>query len=45
VAEFHRIHGLDPAAPLTVSPTQRTAGDVQQTISEVAGTVTVTRLP
>lgn len=45
VVDVHRIHGLDPAAPLQVSATQRSAGDIEQTIVDAAGTVTVTRAP
>jgi hypothetical protein len=39
------LHGLDPAKPLVVSPTARTAGDLAQTVAEAAGTTTVTRVP
>ena len=31
--QLHRLEGLDPAAPLTVTPTSRSAGDISQTIS------------
>jgi hypothetical protein len=45
VAVF-RVLGLDPTRPLIVSRTERTAGpEVEQDISEVNGTVTVTRRP
>lgn len=37
--------GLDPANPQTTTPTSIEAGGVQQSITEAAGTVTVTRLP
>lgn len=43
--DLHGIHGLAAASPLIVSPTQRAAGAIEQSISEAAGTVTVTRLP
>ena len=46
LAEIWRIHGLDPAAPLNVTPTSRSAGDVAQTISgDGATSTTVSRLP
>ena len=41
--ETHTIHGLDPAAPLTVTETQRTAGTLVQTIVTSGGTTTVSR--
>ena len=37
--------GLDPANPQTTTTTTISAGPVQQSITEAAGTVTVTRLP
>ena len=40
--QIHLLHGLDAAAPLTVSPTARQAGAVAQTVTEAAGTVTIT---
>jgi hypothetical protein len=43
--EVAAIHGLDPTAPLQVSQTSRTAGDIVQTIADSGGTVTVTRQP
>lgn len=44
VADVHAVHGLDPAAPLIVTPTRRAAGAVEQDIATAAdGTVTVTR--
>jgi len=44
ILEIHRILGLDAARPLNVSATQRDAGsEITQSISEAAGTVTVTR--
>lgn len=43
LAELWRLAGLDLAAPLTVTETTRLAGDVEQSIAEVNGTVTVTR--
>lgn len=42
--ELYRLAGLDPTKPLVVTPTTRTAGDIEQTISEASGTVTVTRI-
>lgn len=42
--ELHRIMGLDPTKPLVVTSTTRTAGaEIEQSIAEAAGTVTVTR--
>jgi len=42
--EVFKMHGLDPAAPLVVTTTARTAGDITQSINDNgAGTVTVTR--
>jgi hypothetical protein len=41
--ELHKIHGLEAGSPLTVSPTQRSAGGIVQTLSEAGGTTTVTR--
>jgi len=44
LTEIYDLLGLDPTKPLTVSATERAAGgDITQTISEAAGTVTVTR--
>lgn len=43
--ELHRIHGLQPSAPLTVGQTSRQAGGIVQAISESGGVVTVTRAP
>ena len=43
--EVGAILGPSAASPLVVSPMQRTVGDIEQTITESAGTVTVTRLP
>ncbi len=43
LADLHKIHGLLVGAPLSVSTTARTAGDVSQVVAEVAGVVTVTR--
>lgn len=42
--EVHRISGLNAAAPLVVSPTGRQAGAITQSVAEVAGTTTITRL-
>jgi len=42
--EIYRLFGLDPTKPLVVTTTSREAGaEIQQTIDENAGTVTVTR--
>jgi hypothetical protein len=40
--QIHLLHGLDAAAPVTVSPTARQAGAVAQTVAEASGTVTIT---
>lgn len=42
--EIHKIHGLQPAAPLNVTDTSRQAGGISQTIVEAGPTVTVTRV-
>lgn len=42
--DLAKIHGLVPSAPLVVTATSRTAGDIAQTIDDAAGVVTVTRL-
>jgi hypothetical protein len=39
-----KIHGLVIGTPLVVEATQRTAGDIEQTISESNGVVTVERI-
>lgn len=41
--EIAKLHGLVEDAPLRVSATQRTAGDIVQTITEAGGTTIVTR--
>jgi hypothetical protein len=41
--ELHLIHGLRSGSPLTVTPTNRNAGIVDQTIAEAGNDVTVTR--
>ena len=41
VKELHRLQGLDASYPLTVTPTQRTTGDIDQTISGDGQNVTV----
>ena len=41
VQELYQLQGLDSAAPLTVTPTQRTAGSIDQTISGDGENVTV----
>lgn len=45
IEELYNLSGLDPTKPLVVSPTQRTAGDIIQTITvdEPTKTTTVTR--
>lgn len=46
--ELYRLAGLDPTKPLVVSPTTRkvpaNGADISQTIQEVAGVVTITRI-
>ena len=44
ISELHLVHGLRAGSPLTVTPTTRAAGTVDQTIGEVGTTVTVTRI-
>jgi hypothetical protein len=44
VGDLHLIHGLDAAAPLSVSSAVRSAGAIEQVITEAAGTVTVERV-
>lgn len=44
ISELHLVHGLRAGNPLTVTPTSRAAGAVDQTIGEVGTTVTVTRI-
>jgi hypothetical protein len=41
--DLHRIHGLEMGTPLVVSSASRTAGAIVQAISELSGSVTVTR--
>lgn len=43
LVRLYELAGLDPTKPLVVTSTTRTAGDLEQTIAEAAGTVTVTR--
>jgi len=43
MASLALVHGLVTASPLVVTPTTRTAGTLAQTISDNAGTITVTR--
>lgn len=45
VREVQLIHGLELGTPMTVSPTQRVAGSVSQTITQVGPNVIVTRNP
>lgn len=42
--ELRLLHGLVLASPLTVTPTSRTAGAVEQAVASVGEVVTVTRL-
>jgi hypothetical protein len=44
LAALAKIHGLISGTPLVVSATARTAGDVSQTVDDVGGVVTVTRV-
>lgn len=41
--ELSILAGLDPTKPLVVTATSRTAGDIEQTITDASGTVMVTR--
>jgi hypothetical protein len=43
ILELAKIHGLIPGVPVQVSATQRTAGDIAQTITDDGTTVTVSR--
>ena len=43
VNEMHKIHGLDIAAPLSVTETLRSAGVITQDILESEGTITYER--
>lgn len=47
--ELWLLRGLDPAKPLVVTSTSRrvpsNGGDIDQTVSESSGTVTITRVP
>ena len=43
IIELAKVHGLVDGSSLVVTPTSRTAGTVQQTITELGGTVTVAR--
>ncbi len=43
--DIFRIHGLDEANPLEVTPTSRTAGGVVQDVATAGDTVTVSRVP
>ena len=42
--DLAKIHGLISGTPLVVTSASRLAGDVEQTVGESAGTVTVTRV-
>lgn len=44
IIELAKIHGLVAGTPLTVSPTNRSAGDISQTVVESGDTVTVSRV-
>ena len=43
ILELAKIHGLVTGSPLTVTATERTAGDIVQSITEAGGGTTVTR--
>lgn len=43
LAELHKIHGLTPGYPMSVTQTSRTVGDIAQAIFDSSGVVTVTR--
>ena len=43
ISEIAKLHGLVQGAPLVVTPTSRTAGDVAQTVNTAGATTTVTR--
>jgi len=43
IAELHRIQGLDPTAPLEVTPTSRSAGGINQTVTTIGADVTIER--
>ncbi len=46
VTEFHKLSGLDISSPMTVTPTSRTAGTINLTISgDGVASSTVTRVP
>jgi len=46
IQELWQLQGLDPNSPITVTPTSRTAGDIDQTITgDGVTTTTVTRDP
>jgi hypothetical protein len=42
--ELHRIHGLESGVPLVVNKTSRTAGTIDQSITQSGDEVTVTRI-
>ena len=44
IREVELVHGLVVASPLQVSSTARVAGDVSQTVTDVADTATVARV-
>ncbi|TXI17871.1 MAG: hypothetical protein E6Q67_12575 [Roseateles sp.] len=44
LADLYKIHGLALGAPLVVTSSARTAGDVTQSIAEVGGEVTIARV-
>lgn len=43
IIELAKIHGLVSGSPLTVTPTSRSAGGINQTVTESGETVTVAR--
>jgi hypothetical protein len=44
-ADLHQVHGLEAGEPLSVAATTRTAGAVQQQVTEAGGAVVVERAP
>lgn len=44
VTEMHELEGLDATKPLVVTETTRTAGSIEQSITEAGGEVTVQRV-
>lgn len=44
VTDLHKIHGLETGTPLVVNPTTRSAGSIEQNISQSGNEVTVNRI-